>query len=256
MQFDRMEAVVRPRNHWESIDLGFSMVHFWWKPLWKIWCMVMLPVFLLCLFLIYAHHFLTAMLILWWLKPAYDRILLSFFSAALFGEQPNILHYFKGLLNTKLLLSLTFWRFDLARSFHLPILQLEGLKGKVLHQRSQLLHKNTGSTARWLTIVSFHFEWLLSLSIIGWLYFMTPSLYSEYWFSLWDILFNEKNVIVSMTLDIIRLFFGILVIGIIEPLYVAAGFALYLNRRTHLEAWDIELDFRRIREHLNKSVVL
>ena len=33
----------------------------------------------------------------------------------------------------------------------------------------------------------------------------------------------------------------------IEPLYVACGFALYLNRRTQLEAWDIDLAFRRLR---------
>ncbi len=35
-------------------------------------------------------------------------------------------------------------------------------------------------------------------------------------------------------------------IGAIEPLYVAGGFALYLNRRTTLEAWDLELRFRRL----------
>jgi len=34
-------------------------------------------------------------------------------------------------------------------------------------------------------------------------------------------------------------------IGFVEPFYVAAGFALYLNRRAELEAWDIEQEFRR-----------
>ena len=31
----------------------------------------------------------------------------------------------------------------------------------------------------------------------------------------------------------------------VEPFYVAAGFAMYLNRRAELEAWDIEQKFRR-----------
>ena len=31
----------------------------------------------------------------------------------------------------------------------------------------------------------------------------------------------------------------------LEPYYVAAGFAMYLNRRAELEAWDIEQEFRR-----------
>jgi hypothetical protein len=34
--------------------------------------------------------------------------------------------------------------------------------------------------------------------------------------------------------------------SLIAPFYVAAGFALYLTRRTELEAWDIELAFRRL----------
>ena len=33
---------------------------------------------------------------------------------------------------------------------------------------------------------------------------------------------------------------------VLEPFYVAAGFALYLNRRTLLEGWDIEVALRRI----------
>ena len=35
-----------------------------------------------------------------------------------------------------------------------------------------------------------------------------------------------------------------LVLVVWEPVYVACGFTLYLNRRTELEAWDIELVFR------------
>ena len=33
---------------------------------------------------------------------------------------------------------------------------------------------------------------------------------------------------------------------VIEPLYVACGFTLYLQRRTALEGWDIELRFRQL----------
>ena len=35
------------------------------------------------------------------------------------------------------------------------------------------------------------------------------------------------------------------VIVFLEPFYVAAGFALYLNRRVELEAWDVEQELRR-----------
>jgi hypothetical protein len=35
---------------------------------------------------------------------------------------------------------------------------------------------------------------------------------------------------------------------VIEPFYVAAGFSLYLNRRTLLEGWDLEVALRRLAE--------
>ncbi len=37
----------------------------------------------------------------------------------------------------------------------------------------------------------------------------------------------------------------VIAVLIIEPFFVAAGFAMYLNRRAELEAWDIEQEFKR-----------
>jgi hypothetical protein len=37
---------------------------------------------------------------------------------------------------------------------------------------------------------------------------------------------------------------------VIEPFYVGGGFGLYLNRRTQLEAWDVEIAFRRMRKRI------
>ena len=49
--------------------------------------------------------------------------------------------------------------------------------------------------------------------------------------------------------------FYALVLVVWEPIYVACGFSLYLNRRTALEAWDIELVFRRLRQRLSSSAL-
>ena len=37
---------------------------------------------------------------------------------------------------------------------------------------------------------------------------------------------------------------------VIEPFYIGAGFGLYLDRRTQIEGWDIEIAFRRMRRRL------
>jgi len=43
---------------------------------------------------------------------------------------------------------------------------------------------------------------------------------------------------------------------VIEPFYVGAGFGLYLDRRTQIEGWDIEIAFRRMRQRLQALVPL
>ena len=43
---------------------------------------------------------------------------------------------------------------------------------------------------------------------------------------------------------------------VLEPFYIGAGFGLYLNRRTQLEAWDVELAFRRLRERLGGALLV
>lgn len=242
MQLNRIQAVVRPRNPWESIDLGFSMVQQWWKPLYQIWFTLMLPLFL-SIFLLFYENLLIATLIFWWLKPLYDRILLHFFSRALFGEQPTIRQTLKILprllFKTRLFWVLSLGRLEFARSFNLAVWQLEGLQGPKASERRRLLQMHTRSTAVWLTIVCIHFELLLQLSLFVLAYLMLPiTENSDFFYTL----FYETALWVEM----LSFIFMFLIISIIEPLYVAAGFALYLNRRTHLEGWDIELIFRQI----------
>ena len=41
-------------------------------------------------------------------------------------------------------------------------------------------------------------------------------------------------------------------VTLIEPMYAAAGFALYINSPTHLEGWDIEVAFRRMSGRLSR----
>ena len=45
-----------------------------------------------------------------------------------------------------------------------------------------------------------------------------------------------------------------LALGLIAPFQMGAGFGLYLNRRTRLEAWDLEIAFRRLRARIAPGV--
>lgn len=251
MQLEQIAVVIRPRNQWEAIDLGFSMIRLWWQPGYKIWFTFVLPVFIatFCLFVLNENLFWLAAMINWWLKPLFDRLILHFLSQAVFGEQPSIRQTLRTLptllFKTQLGLALTIRRFDLARSFNLSVWQLEELRGKVAFDRLKLLQNNTRKTAVWLTTVCIYFESLLNLSLFLLVYWMIPVSYKV---DLFEVIVHAK-----WWLDMLSMWFYFLVISVIEPVYVAAGFALYLNRRTHLEGWDIELAFRRIAAHLKMS---
>jgi len=40
--------------------------------------------------------------------------------------------------------------------------------------------------------------------------------------------------------------------SIIAPLYVCSGFMIYISRRVQIEAWDIEIGFKKLRQRLEK----
>ena len=48
---------------------------------------------------------------------------------------------------------------------------------------------------------------------------------------------------------------GLLAFALVEPFFAAAGFALYLNRRTQLEGWDLERTFRNLAARLRAATM-
>ncbi|MEN3109739.1 DUF4129 domain-containing protein [Uliginosibacterium paludis] len=251
MDLERLSIALRPRNSWEAIDLGVRFALSRARPLYAAWFAVTLPVMLL-LSLVFGGwlgELSWVSLIMWWLKPAFDRIALHVLSREVFGEQPalrEVLHALPGLLrSTRLLAALTWGRFSLARSLQLPVDQLEGLRGKAGRERKRLLARRVGSAANWLTLVWLHLETILWIGLAGLLFLIVPDDSLPDLRTLWQ-LFTNAPAWFS-----ILLYWPLLLCSLLlEPLYVAGGFALYLKRRTDLEAWDVELQFRQLaRQH-------
>jgi len=242
VQLEHIEAVVRPRNPWEAIDLGFTLVRHWWYPLGMIWLSLVIPLLLIIYSLLYAH-FTLAVILVWWLKPLYDRIVLYFLSRALFGARPGVIQLLKALpqilTQTRLIAALFWERLQFTRSFTLPIWQLEELNRAAGQRR--LVQLRTPSTAQLLTLVCLSFEWLIHITLIGLIYLMLPPHYEGI-----EWLLEQQFI----PLKLLWIGIHLLALTLIEPLYVAGGFSLYLNRRIHLEGWDIELIFRQIAKRL------
>jgi hypothetical protein len=241
VQLDRLALHLRRRGPWEAIDLGCAMARRWWMPLVKAWLTAYIPTALV-LYAIFREQPFIAVVVLWWLKPVFDRVLLEVLSRAVFGEVPAAREAVLALRRSPgVLASLTLHRFDLARSFDVSIGHLEKLRGSAARKRAQSLQRRSRSYAVWLTIVCAHLEVIMIAGFFGAIDLFTPPQM--------DAVYGLKGYFLAEGppwrhwIDSVVY---LLAVTLIEPLYVAAGFALYLNRRTELEAWDVELALRRL----------
>lgn len=254
MRLSDASVVIRPRTTWEAMDLGVLMSQQHRRLLMTSWAIVTLPLFALLSLLLWDWPSL-AVFIFWWLKPAYERLPLYILSKALFGETPTLrqaLREWPRLLKPQLLASLTWRRLSLSRSFVLPVTQLEGLNGEARQQRLQVLLQRNGGAAQWLTIIGVHLETALWIGLMLLFYMLLPQQIETDWD--WQSLLLAADQDWRWLEHLTNVFYALILVAW-GPVYVACGFSLYLNRRTQLEAWDIELVFRRLRQRLNNSVL-
>jgi F0F1-type ATP synthase membrane subunit c/vacuolar-type H+-ATPase subunit K len=250
VQLERVSVELRPRGGWEALDLGFQMARTWWRPVWGVWLAVYLPLAAL-LHAAFADRLWVAVLILWWLKPLLDRFVLHVVSRAVFGAPPTVretLAAWRDIVTPGALMGLTLFRIDLARSFMMPVWQLERQTGRAANARRSALAKRTRYYAVWLTVLCAHFEavGLLSLGLLVDL--LAPGA-ADAGFELRDLLRGGEGA----RWDWFDSLCYVAAVSAVEPLYVCGGFALYLNRRAILEGWDIELALRRLDERLRTA---
>lgn len=250
MRLSDATVAIRPRTTWEAMDLGILMSQQHRRLLMLSWAIVTLPVYALLTLLLWDSPSLVV-LVFWWLKPAFDRLPLYILSKALFGETPTLkqaLRQWPALLKPQLLASLTWRRLSLSRSFLMPVVQLEGLAGEARAQRLRVLLQRSGGAAQWLTVIGVHLEMALWFGLMALFYLFVPQQVELEWD--WQALIAVAENDWLWFEHLINFLYPLLLI-LWEPVYVACGFSLYLNRRTILEAWDIELVFRRLRQRLS-----
>jgi len=240
MRLDQISANVRYRTPWEGLDLGFVMARHWFLPLWRLWWLTALPVTLLAFGLLHDRPAWAAFLV-WWCKPVYEPMLLYWLSRRLFGEELSwreVLGEWRAILRPRLLANLTLYRFGPNRSFHMPVSHLEGLRGAERTKRLRVLGGNQ-SVGTWLTVVGAHIEGALALGFLLLLLYLVPD----------ELLPDNILRLIGSDLPWVEWLSNglwLLAMSLFAPFYVAGGFALYLTRRSVLEAWDLELAFRRM----------
>ncbi|WP_182335841.1 DUF4129 domain-containing protein [Stenotrophomonas acidaminiphila] len=257
MRIDQLDVVLRARSHWEAMELGTALVRRHAAAIWTPWLLLTGPVFvLLNLGGWWLDAFWLPALLMWWLKPVFERIPLYVISRGAFGAVPGTVQTLRAQMHwgVRALPGYLLWRrLSPARALLMPVDLLEGGDAAQRRQRRRVLGGAAYGHATLLTLVCWHFEVMLQVAGIALVFMFVPL------DSLPESLRVAVSLIGSDTPAWVWLGFNLLAwaaMTLIGPFYSGAGFGLYLNRRTQLEAWDVEIAFRRLRARLAQAAPL
>ncbi|WP_414608377.1 DUF4129 domain-containing protein [Stenotrophomonas pavanii] len=251
MRIDRLDVVLRARSGWEAMELGSALSRRHARAVWGSWLLASAPLFVVFNALgWWLDAFGWAWLAMWWCKPLFERAPLYVLSRGIFGEPVGTL---AGLRAQRRWGNTGFWgylgwrRFSVLRSLCLPVNLLEGNAPAQRGARRRAVAAGAAGAAAVLTVACMAFEAVLVSGAIGAVFmFMPLELMSESWRAAWDMIGQDTPAWAQLGFNLACWLASVL----IGPFYVGAGFGLYLNRRTQMEAWDVEIALRRLRERL------
>lgn len=258
MQLENVTAEIRPRSDWEAADLGFAMVRRdFWRCL-AVWWMTVLVPTVVAVWILWESPILW-LVMFWWWKPAASRVVLFELSRRLFGETPrwrDTMGQIPCAWTRRF-----FYRFIFARlSPWLPVMlavdDLEKLRGKAHKLRRKQLARRGEGAVMWLyLIVDFASVWFgIALLMLIWMFI--PAGQDSAWLNAiesWDVT-NPMDIPLLILRVVV---FCVMVAMSLTDLYLTgAGFGIYLNNRTWLEGWDVELAFRRLARRIGEVAAL
>lgn len=239
MRADAFAIRLRRRGKMEAADLGVRLCQSAAGSVFRCYLAVAVPVILLSLATFEIATWLPT-LVIWCAKPWLDRTVLFALSRAAFGQETRLRDLWqeqRSVLWRQLFLTWTWRRLSPWRSFTQPIYQLEGLSVWKMRKRIPQIRSGTTGTAFTMTSAFSTIELALTFALLSLATWFVPGDAEIDW----SALFSEDNMVLAFAYAAA---YGIVVM-FLEPFYVAGGFALYLNRRVELEAWDVEQELRR-----------
>jgi hypothetical protein len=255
MKLESLTVELRPRSGWEAMELGSALVRRHAREIWGPWVLLTLPLFaLFCAIAWSLGNVAWAWLAMWWLRPVFDRIPVYVLSRAVFGNAPTLRDTVRAQFRwgwRAMLGHLTWRRFSPLRAVMLPIDLLEGADATLLKERRRVIGAGASGHAVQLTLMCANFIGIVQLSMLLLVFLFVPSEKIPEFVQLavqWGERPPQWFLLILLTADYIAT-------AVIEPFYVGGGFGLYLNRRTQLEAWDVEIAFRRMRKRIDAGTL-
>lgn len=256
MRLEDVTAEIRPRSDWEAVDLGMALVR---RDFWRclvVWWLAMSPCVLAFWWL--RDHPILWLLIFWWFRPAGSRMVLFELSRRLFGEVPSWRAVWREI--PRAWVRRFFYRFVVARlspwiAMTLPIEDLEGLRGKPYRIRCNQIVRRGESAVMWSYFVAELAAGWFGLAILMIAAMLLPQGQDggwQEWVDSWNP-DTPMDIPVQITRTVCICY--ALAMSLADIFLTGSGFGIYLNNRTWIEGWDVELAFKRLAARLGKSVV-
>jgi hypothetical protein len=240
MQIDALALRMRPRAPLEAADLGVRLAQGSARSLYACYAVAYLPVVLLALASFDVAAWLPP-IVIFMAKPWLDRTILFVLARAAFGQDTSVGDLWRArgqIWWQQFFLSWTWRRLSPWRSFTQPVYQLEGLTfGKLGSRVRQIRRRRKGAALMMTTAFSIS-ETCLEVALASLLVWFAPA---DEGLGLIEAFWAGEGTLFAW----VSFVSYVVVVAFIEPFYVSAGFAMYLNRRAELEAWDVEQELRR-----------
>jgi len=246
MQLDKLVIAIRARSGWSAIDLGIVFARGFWLRGVLLYLLMAAPVFALTM-LIPETSAVFSYFVLWWCKPLFERPILYFLSRELFNEPVGFwktLRCWREWVWPSLGWILTIRRLSVSRAMYAPVSLLEAPTSGEYSQRVTVLGRNYANESTWLTLVFYHLESFLWISLLVVAAVFFPDQIESGVMRLIELREGDTGYLVFSVL---------LTMAMVAPFYTAAGFILYISRRVELEGWDIEMCFRDWMSDFNPS---
>jgi len=235
--FSASALSLRRRSVWEAADSGIL--------LWRGSFIRFMPVFALPVLITAAalrfmpgNSIVLSYLVIWWLRPLFDRLVLHVVSIRFFaagGEPPSRL---KGLwaMRRGLVGDLLWRRFSPYRAARMPIRVLERMGGEQFRMRKKALDSGGLDFCSFISAFGLTLEAVLLLSKVVFVSLVCRMFFPE----ALDYMGNNMEIVEVFIFAAFCL--NYILVG---SLYVCMGFGLYINSRVEVEGWDLQLLFQK-----------
>ena len=252
MRLEDLTAELRPRSDWEAVDLGLALAR---RDFWRLlgcWWLGMLPMLLVTFAFLRTNPLLLLFLCWWWI-PVASRLVLFVLSRHLFGEVPSwksILREWPRACVRRFGFRMLWARFSPWRPLTMAVEDLEGLRGKNYAARVRLLLRRGDSTVVMLALWRGALTVWMALAILGTAEMFLPAGESERWAVALDEWSGRSWFDMPPSLAWTGILSMLLSMSLVDIFSTGAGFGIYVNHRTWIEGWDVELAFRRLGNRL------